>query len=153
GGCCALPSRPRLWPVADPFACASALPKLRLMPEPSPTPPLSPATVLLEQQVEAINRFPDQNPNPVMRVSRDGRLLYANSSSEPIRLALGVEIGDMLPAHVLEPLWAKCHDRSAPSVEVIHQHRTFSVLPVFVEDLDFMNVYGTDITAEKVVER
>ena len=123
------------------------------MPDPTAPSPFTPETLLREQQVEAINRFPDQNPNPVMRITRDGHLLYANASSEPIRLALGIAVGDALPTDILDRLWAKCRDDGAPAVEVTFEHRTFSILPVFVEDLDFMNVYGTDITAEKVVER
>ena len=110
-------------------------------------------TLLVEQQIQAINRFPDQNPNPVMRITRDGYLLYANTSSAPIRLALGTEVGQRLPARVLKKIWRKCHDRAAPAIEVTHDHRTYSVLPVYVEDLDFVNLYGTDITAEKAVAR
>jgi class 3 adenylate cyclase len=120
---------------------------------PEPTSQVPPQTLLLEQQVEAINRFPDQNPNPVMRITHDGHLLYANVASKPIRRALGVEVGEQLPADVLEQIWAKCYDRAAPRIEITHEHRTFSVLPVYVEDLDFVNLYGTDITGEKVVER
>jgi len=48
---------------------------------------------LLEREIEAINRFPGQNPNPVLRVTTDGRLLYANASSEPITSALGLAVG------------------------------------------------------------
>jgi class 3 adenylate cyclase len=124
------------------------------MPQPvRPSTSIAPETLLVEQQIEAINRFPDQNPNPVMRITRGGHLLYANVSSEPIRLALGVEIGQRLPKAVLKKIWAKCYDRAAPSIEVTQDHRTFSLLPVYIEDLDFVNLYGTDITAEKVVER
>jgi class 3 adenylate cyclase len=122
------------------------------MPDPTRT-SIAPETILLEQQIEAINRFPDQNPNPVMRITRDGHLLYANLSSEPIRLALGVEVGQRLPAAVLEQILNRSHDPTAPAVEIAHEQRTFALLPVYVEDLDFVNLYGTDITAEKVVER
>jgi class 3 adenylate cyclase len=107
---------------------------------------------LLEQQIQAIERFPDQNPNPVMRLSRDGHLLYGNAASDPIRRALGVERGELLPAEILEPIWARCRDETAPTVEIKADHRTYSLLPVYVEDLEFINVYGTDITAEKVFE-
>ncbi|MEX2546600.1 MAG: adenylate/guanylate cyclase domain-containing protein [Chloroflexota bacterium] len=108
--------------------------------------------VLLESQVQAINRFPDQNPHPVLRISDDGRLTYANLSSEPVRRALGVEVGDAVPAAQLERL------RSAAAtpgdrVEVMDGVRTFALLPVPVPDLGFTNVYGTDITAEKVVAK
>ncbi|MEX0625542.1 MAG: hypothetical protein WD402_03255, partial [Chloroflexota bacterium] len=40
--------------------------------------------LLTGQQIETINRFPNQNPNPVMRVSRDGEFTYANLASAPI---------------------------------------------------------------------
>ena len=108
---------------------------------------------LVERQVPAIERFPDQNPHPVLRISHEGRLTYANVASEPIRLALGVALGDLLPADVLDRVWAKCHDPSLAPIEIVHEHRTFSLLPVSVEDFDFINLYGTDVTAEKVVER
>ncbi len=113
----------------------------------------SPEDALLGAQIQAINRFPDQNPNPVMRISRDGRLGYANVASEPIRLALGVALGEILPEDVRERVWAKCHDRSQPAIEITHEHRTFSLLPVYVEEFDFINLYGTDITAERAIAR
>jgi len=50
------------------------------------------AFLLLEREVEAINKFPDQNPNAVLRMARDGRLLYANEASAPIRSALGLVV-------------------------------------------------------------
>src|SRR5262245_61762038 len=122
------------------------------MPDPTPA-AIAPETLLLEQQVEAINRFPDQNPNPVMRITREGHLLYANESSEPIRLALGAQLGQRRPTAILQQIWDAAYDRAAPASEITHEQRTFWLLPVYVEDLDFVNLYGTDITAEKVVER
>jgi class 3 adenylate cyclase len=112
--------------------------------------------VLQEAQVQAINRFPDQNPHPVMRMSREGHLLYANLSSEPIRRALGVEVGDTLPADFAARLRAVArgdkgmeHER----VELVHEHRTYALLPVDVRDLGFFNIYGTDITAQKAIDK
>ena len=32
---------------------------------------------LLEREIEAINRFPGENPNPVLRMHADGTLVYA----------------------------------------------------------------------------
>jgi class 3 adenylate cyclase len=113
--------------------------------------------VLQERQVQAINRFPDQNPNPVMRMSEEGHLLYANLSSEPIRRALGVEVGDPLPADVAARLRSAARDqkgsRENGRVEVEHEHRTYALLPVDVRDLGFINIYGTDITAQKAIDK
>jgi class 3 adenylate cyclase len=106
---------------------------------------------LVERQIQAINRFPDQNPNPVLRVAFDGQLTYANVSSEPIRRAMGVEVGHQLPADLMARL--RTAGETGSSIELHDDVRTFAVLPVMVPDLEFINLYGTDITAEKVVER
>ena len=59
---------------------------------------------LLEREIEAINKFPDENPNPVLRVATNGRLMYANAASRPITTALGVTIGDGVPAELFGEL-------------------------------------------------
>ncbi len=42
------------------------------------------------------NRFPDENPNPVMRIGADGELRYANPASSPIIEFFGLDVGDRL---------------------------------------------------------
>jgi class 3 adenylate cyclase len=106
---------------------------------------------LVERQIQAINRFPDQNPHPVLRVHDDGQLTYANITSAPIRRALGAEVGDILPSELMDRLRAAAE--RGGSIELVDDVRTFALLAVAVPDLGFMNLYGTDITAEKVVER
>lgn len=108
---------------------------------------------LLEREIEAINRFPGQNPNPVMRMTDDGVLTYANEASAPIVAAWGATLGQPLPAEVLELLRAAGTSRPAGRVEVAWSGQTFAVLPVAAPDLGVTNLYGTDITANKVIER
>ena len=107
---------------------------------------------LLESQIQAINRFPDQNPHPVMRISDDGILTYANVSSEPVRQVLGVSVGDRVPENYLR-LLRDAALTPGERVEIVSGVRTYALLPVPVLDLGFINVYGTDITAEKVVAK
>jgi class 3 adenylate cyclase len=97
--------------------------------------------------------FPDQNPNPVLRMAADGTLLYANASAGPIADAWGVAVGQRLPADVAAALRAAAAQSPAGSIEVVHDRRTFDVLSIHVAELDAYNLYGTDITAAKVVER
>jgi class 3 adenylate cyclase len=108
---------------------------------------------ILEAHVEQINRFPDQNPNPVLRMSEDGRLLYANAASAPIVRAIGAGVGERLPQAAFDQLRKAAADPSAPSVEVVSEHRTYAVLSVHVPEFGFYNLYGSDITGEKVVAR
>ena len=108
---------------------------------------------LLEGEIEAINRFPGQNPNPVLRMTVDGRLTYANDSARPIVAAWRAAIGEFLPAEVVRALRESTASDPADRVEVTNQGRTFAVLAVPVPDLGVYNLYGSDITANKVVER
>jgi class 3 adenylate cyclase len=108
---------------------------------------------LLEREIQAINRFPGQNPNPVMRIAPDGALSYANDASASIRRALGVQVGDPLPPAVLDALRAAMSDPTTDPVEVAGEGRTFRLKPVAVPEFDFTNLYGTDVTAEKAIDR
>jgi class 3 adenylate cyclase len=108
---------------------------------------------LLEREIEAINRFPGENPNPVLRMTDDGRLTYANDSAQPIVTAWGASVGEQLPADIVRALRAAAAADPAGRVEVTNDRRTFAILAVPVPDLGVYNLYGTDVTANRVVER
>src|SRR5262245_10453912 len=82
------------------------------------------ASLLSRDQVTAINRFPDDNPNPVLRMDDDGHLIYANPSSAPIRAALGIEVGDRVPAEARERFAAVAADHGF--VEIAWDNRTYA---------------------------
>jgi len=107
------------------------------------------AARLTTEQVSAINRFPDDNPNPVMRVDADGHLIYANPASGPILRSLGVGVGDPLPAETLARFDAVAAEHGF--VEFVADSRTYAVWPVPIEDLNFTNLYGMDVTAERAI--
>jgi class 3 adenylate cyclase len=111
------------------------------------------ATDLLEREIDAINRFPGQNPNPVLRMTEDGLLTYANASSAPVRAALGVSVGQELAGATVDELKAAAAASPRGRIELTHDRQTFAVLPVHVPELGVYNLYGTDVTGAKVVER
>ena len=104
---------------------------------------------LTSDQVSAINRFPDDNPNPVMRIDSDGHLIYANPASAPIVRTIGIVVGEVVPPETLARL-----DAVAPEhgfVEFVADSRTFAVWPVPITDMNFTNLYGMDVTAERAI--
>jgi class 3 adenylate cyclase len=101
----------------------------------------------------AIVKFPDENPNPVLRVSVDGRLLYANPASEALISGLDVAVGGQLAAGLAAALMARAQAADGATVEVEAGGRTYALLPVSVPSFGFVNVYGTDVTAVKERER
>jgi PAS domain S-box-containing protein len=105
-----------------------------------------------QERIESIARFPDENPNPVLRVSDEGELLYANRNSTILLRHLGWKTGTALPEqwrqHALQTLesgfWKEMEVECA---EVI-----YSLKLVPVSDLRYLNIYGNDITERKKAE-
>lgn len=107
----------------------------------------------LRREAEVTSQFPDQNPHPVLRIAPDGTLLYANGSSGPILASVGSRVGGRLPEELTARLTAASEQRPPGSVELECGLQTFLVLPVAVPEMGFINLYGTDITARRVIER
>jgi class 3 adenylate cyclase len=103
--------------------------------------------------MKALNRFPDRNPNPVLRVSRDGRLQYANPASALVLNALGVGVGDPLPADFFGRVRSSIAAESADVLEVRSAGRIFELLVVSLFEFESINLYGTDVTAAREVEQ
>jgi class 3 adenylate cyclase len=104
---------------------------------------------LTTDQISAINRFPDDNPNPVMRMDADGYLIYANPASAPILRTLDVTVGGRVPAATLARFEAVAPARGF--VEIVTNNRTYAVWPVPITDMHFTNLYGMDVTAERAI--
>src|SRR5262245_57766141 len=107
------------------------------------------AAIFTSDQVQAINRFPDDNPNPVLRIDPDGHVIYANPASAPILRSIGVRVGENLPAEVKARFAAAGPMRGY--VEFVADNRTYAVWPIPIEDLNFTNLYGMDVTAERAI--
>ena len=104
---------------------------------------------LTGEQISAINRFPDDNPSPVLRIDGDGHLIYANPASAGVLKALGVAVGERLPAEELARLEAVAPGRRF--IELAADGRIYAVWPVPIPDLGFTNLYGQDVTAERAI--
>jgi class 3 adenylate cyclase len=104
---------------------------------------------LTGDQVRAINRFPDDNPNPVMRFDADGHLIYANPASAGILRTLGASVGERLSDDTIARLDAAAGNLGF--IEVAADSRTYAIWPIPIPDLNFTNLYGMDVTAERAI--
>jgi len=96
-------------------------------------------------------RFPDENPNPVIRVAAIGRVLYINPAAEQLP-GWKCKVGQLLP----NPLKMLVDQAIAQEQEVVQDIQTdekfysISVMP-FPKDA-YANLYGSDITERKLAE-
>jgi PAS domain S-box-containing protein len=103
-------------------------------------------------EIERLAKFPSENPNPVMRIDKDGTILYVNESSSPI-----LELWDCSKGECLSPEWHRfsldaLRTGKPQWTEAQSRDRTFSLTYAPVPDSDYINVYALDITELKKLE-
>ncbi len=101
---------------------------------------------------EVLARISEESPNPVIRVSQSGRVLYSNQAGLRVLGTLGWQVGDLISGHwmrLLEESFARA-SRHEFEAEVQGRGYTFLIVPVF--EAGYANFYGTDITARKSAE-
>lgn len=90
--------------------------------------------------------FPADDPLPVLRISAQGTILYANKASQPILHAWMRDIGGSVP-DPWQPLLAEAYASSQRRHLTIKSlHQVFSVTAVPALDGCYLNLYGNDIT-------
>jgi len=100
---------------------------------------------------EVLARFPAESPSPILRLARNGRVLYANTPGQRLLRQLGIGAGDFLTD------WQTHLDQafSLPDkleFEVAIDSATYAFVVAAVQEGDYANFYGTDITRRKRAE-
>lgn len=108
-----------------------------------------------QQHAEALAdlaRFPAENPHPVLRLGRKGNIRYLNRAAAEFDRKIRTTGGDQAE------LWqrflneaAAASERQTAEFEALGRTLHFSIAPVSAGD--YVNVYGTDITALHKQER
>jgi PAS domain S-box-containing protein len=101
------------------------------------------------EQIENLAKFPSENPNPVLRIAKNGVLLYANDASEPLLAEWGCCVGQTAPENWCRTVSDVFASDLAKSVEMTHVDRVFAFMVVPVVNGDYVNLYGRDITERK----
>ncbi|HUT66137.1 MAG TPA: PAS domain S-box protein [Spirochaetota bacterium] len=105
-----------------------------------------------EKQIVTLARFPSENPNPVLRASYDGTVLFANKASEKLLDFWECGVGKPLPAEwtkIIREVYDSGENRYL-ELEFKEEFYSLSIAPVYTEG--YINIYGMDITEKKRAE-
>ena len=102
---------------------------------------------------EGLNNFPDENPNPVMRLSKEGRLLYANLASKPLLKSWNQKLGDKINGAAMSKFNQASKSGSLQQHDFDCGHRVFTVVFAPVAGSAYINLYALEITGKKIVEQ
>ena len=106
----------------------------------------------LETQLLSLARFPEENPNPVMRFARSGALLYSNRGSQSILETWNFDRLKRIPAEY-QTIIDKClQEKARQSIEIEVDQRIINLVFAPVSEMGYVNIYGRDITDQKLAE-
>jgi PAS domain S-box-containing protein len=107
-----------------------------------------------EREIQSLARFPAESPNPILRVSPDGAVVYANPASADLLKQVGGEGSDRdLPTAWLEEVGAALADGHHREREQEVGEQLYSLLFAPIRDLGYVNIYARDITAVRRAEQ
>jgi len=108
--------------------------------------------IVSQKNIRSLARFPEENPNPVMRVLSDGSVSYANASAKTFLKRLNA--GESSPA--LEDwqslIRSSLESNEGSSGEIEYDRKTYSVIVTPVAGKNYANAYVSDITERRVAE-
>ncbi|MFC1676069.1 ATP-binding protein, partial [Planctomycetota bacterium] len=107
-----------------------------------------------EQEIQDLAKFPSENPNPVIRVSSDGTILYTNAASSLVLKTWGCRVGERMPEDCCKRVDEVFRTGKICNFE-FNCHNELILLMTLSPVIDggYANIYGLDITRRKQVER
>jgi PAS domain S-box-containing protein len=104
-------------------------------------------------KIKSLAKFPDENTNPVLRVNKDGTIVYGNPASLPLLAEWGCEVGSILPDKMFAQVKKSYSSKTIRRIEVDYKERIFFFSITPIADYEYLNLYGYDITDRKQAEK
>ena len=105
-----------------------------------------------EVLINILKKFPDKNPNPVIQISDFSVLEYFNNPSKEIIEFYGFRINEkingLIEDHIKRTMISNEHN-----FEITINTQTFYFSAIYTAELKLINMYGTNITAKKVIDK
>ena len=108
--------------------------------------------VQAEQEIKSLAKFPSENPNPVLRIDRQGLLLYANEAAFSQLSDWDLGVGQAVP-EVLLGLVQEAEEAHVKTVDIPCGERIYSVAAAYSPESGYINAYARDITERKKASR
>jgi PAS domain S-box-containing protein len=105
-----------------------------------------------EERAEFLARFPEENPNPVMRLNTEGTILYANEAGRTLLDDWDNIERDAVPQLLRDAATEALSRQAQTTIEVSIHSRVYDFFVAPIIDGEYVNFYGRDITERKEAE-
>lgn len=99
-----------------------------------------------EEEILALSRFPEENPNLVMRLSKEGVFSYANPAGRKYLEKSGLAIGATAPEAFCAAADQARASGESWTFDMQLKQRMFRFLVSAAPGEDYVNIYGQDVT-------
>jgi PAS domain S-box-containing protein len=106
----------------------------------------------VEENIRSLARFPAENPNPVLRIDRDGNLLYANQAAFHQLTNWELELGKPAPEVIRNPALEVIEAQKEKTMNILHGERIFSISVAPAQKSEDVNLYVRDVTERMKAE-
>ncbi len=104
-----------------------------------------------EKEIEDLSRFPSENPNPVFRINKEGKVIYSNLVGIKQLKKLKSNVNQKAPK-VFYDIVTKLFKEKSTRVETLNVHlgdKDYEYVVTPVKNTDYANLYGKDVTKQK----
>ena len=105
-----------------------------------------------EEQIRLLAKFPAEDPNPVLRVDRDGTLLYINESGLSFLPQWNLQVDKVVPPILQEAVFQSMHNHTTETFDIEHGDRLYAFYVAPIVSAGYANLYGHDITESRQVK-
>ncbi|HEB09817.1 MAG TPA: response regulator [Spirochaetales bacterium] len=103
----------------------------------------------VREEIEALAKFPRENPNPVLRISKDGTVLYSNKASTPLLDTWGYKEGQPIPDKWQQLVQDTLDRGEGQHIEIECVDRVLTLFFSPIVESNYANVYALYITEPK----
>ena len=105
-----------------------------------------------EEEIQSLAKFPAENPAPILRIARDGTLLYINQAGLNLLPEWHLQVGKATPLMLREVALQVLDNGSTRRLDLEHRRQIYSFSVVPVVDAGYANLYARDVTERRKAE-
>ena len=102
-----------------------------------------------KEEVRSLAKFPSEDPNPVLRIAKDGTVIYANKAAQKYGCNANKEKKAFVTKELTNAVTSSLRSGLTEEIEIECGAQSFSFVVAPIPEEGYANIYGENITESK----